>query len=231
MKVNHLHIASILLTGFTFRATAQLAFQHESLTNRWGIGAGTSVVPFIGGMSGPETPLSATRYYDTFDIGYGLRCEGYYDWSSHLRIVMGGVHNQWEGKYFAGGEFPNGVQFGDFSLTGGYIGARLCFLPASKLRPYLLSNIGIVNLSSVDVRTDSGTMPYWEDTWRDYFDIGVGAEYQINDRACVYLDVRLEAFGKPDSAQPNIATAGEFTIADATGGQCLPICLGVNYNF
>ena len=86
----------ILLILASFFSHAEAApkpdLEQSSFIDRWGIGAGIAIVPFIGGMSGPETPLSPTRYEDTFDVGYGLRLEGYYNWSSMLRTLFSSRH-------------------------------------------------------------------------------------------------------------------------------------------
>lgn len=80
-----------------------------------------AVLPFIGGESGPETLISDTKYYDTFDTGYGGR-----------------------------------------------------FRRQSKMRPYFLGSLGIVNLSSIDVTVDGEKMANWNQTVRDYLEMGVG---------------------------------------------------------
>ena len=136
---------------------------------------------------------------------------------------MGIVHNQWDGKFFRGGEFPNGAQFDDFSLTGVYLGLKLRFRQDSRLRPYLLGNFGIVKLSSIDVTVNGNEIPYWDSTYRDYLDLGAGIEYRLTDNVALFLDARLELFGKPDSANP--------LISDATGASAFPITFGIDYKF
>jgi hypothetical protein len=193
---------------------------------KFGVSLALAVVPFEpagGGDSGPETPLSTTKYKDTFDMGWGGRVEGFYDWTPTLRGQVGIVHNRWKGKHFTGGEFPNGADFGDFNLTALYIGLKYRFLPASRLRPYILGNIGVASLSSVDVTFNGSTRSYWSQTYRDYLDIGTGVEYRLTDHIGVYLDVRLEVFGKPNSDLGYIA--------DATGGHSLPVTIGLDFSF
>ncbi len=96
--------------------------------NKYGVSASVAIVPFSGGsQSGPETLISDTNYQDTFETGYGWRLEGFYEWTPAQRAILGIVHNQWDGKFSTGGEFPNGAQFDDFSLTGIYIGLKFRF--------------------------------------------------------------------------------------------------------
>ena len=54
-------------------------------------------------------------------------------------------------------------------------------------------------------------------------ELGVGLEYGLTKSMALYLDVRLELFGKPDSAMS--------FMAEATDGSALPIRVGVNYQF
>ena len=194
--------------------------QQES---KYGISFALAVLPFVGGDSGPTTPISETDYKDTFDTGYGGRIEIFYDWTEEWRFYLGGVYNRWKGQFFIGGEFPNGAQFDDFSMAGVYIGAKYRFNRESRLRPYILGNLGIVSMSSLDVTVNGNKIPYWDQTIRDYLDIGAGIEYALTNKVAVYLDIRLEAFGKPDSAN--------YPIAEATGGQSLPITFGIDCRF
>ncbi len=185
-----------------------------------------SLVPFEpwgGGDSGPETPISATKYKDTFDSGWGGRMEGFHDWTQNVRGQVGIVSNRWKGKHLTGGEFPSGADFGDFNLTALYIGLKYRFLNYSSLRPYIVGNIGVANLSSVDVTFNGSTRAYWSQTYRDYLDMGAGVEYRLTDRVGVYFDFRLAFFGKPNSVMGFIAAA--------TGGHNLPATFGLDYSF
>ena len=195
--------------------------QHQP--GMYGISLAVAAVPFIGGDSGPTTLISETNYKDTFDTGYGARAELFYDLSRGWRFCLGGVYNRWEGQFFQGGEFPQGAQFDDFSLAGLYAGAKYRFNRAKSWRPYVLGNFGIVSLSEVTVTVNGSKQPYWYQTYRDYLDLGVGIEYGLTPRFALYADVRLSFFGKPNSANG--------IIAEATGGQTLPISFGVAYRF
>ena len=191
---------------------------------KYGISAAVAIVPFFGGsQSGPETLISDTNYQDTFETGHGLRLEGFYEWTPTRRAILGFIHNQWDGRFFRGGAFPNGAQFDDFSLTGVYIGLKLRFRQDSRLRPCFLVNFGIVRLSSLDVTVNGSEIPYWDSTYREYLDLGAGIEYDLTDNVVFFLDARLELFGKPDSANP--------PISDATGASAFPITFGIDYKF
>ena len=191
--------------------------------SKYGISFALAAVPFIGGESGPTTLVSDTKYQDTFDTGYGGRLEIFADRSSGWRFCLGGIYNQWKGAYFKGGEFPQGAQFDDFSLAGFYIGTKYRFNRASTVRPYVLGNLGLVSLSSVDVTVNGNKIAYWDQTYRDVLDLGAGIEYGLSPKTAIYVDIRLELFGKPDSAYS--------FMAEATGGQALPISFGIDFRF
>lgn len=125
----------------------------------YGFAAGAFLLQFVGGMSGPETPISATRYSDTFDTGAGVRLEAFRDLSDGWRGQVGIVYAQWSGRSFTGGEFPAGAQFGDFSLAGPYLGLRYSMAREPDYVPYLLGNFGLVYLSSLNVASGGNTVP------------------------------------------------------------------------
>ncbi len=210
-----------LLAG-TPALPAEAAESPEQQSGHYGISFAVAVVPFVGGASGPTTLISDTDYKDTFDTGYGGRVEFFYDGSHGWRFYLGGVYNQWKGKFFQGGEFSEGAQFDDFNLAGIYLGAKYRFNRESNMRPYLLGNLGVVSLSEVNVTVNGNKRPYWNQTYRDYLDLGVGVEYGLTKRIALFIDVRLEIFGKPDSV--------DF-IAAATSGSTLPVNFGIDYRF
>jgi len=168
---------------------------------------------FGGSQSGPATAISDTRYQDTFEPGTGIRIDAGLDVNDTLRGVVGIVHSRWGGKTFRGGEFPAGARFSDLNLTAVYLGARLRFLPGAPVRPYVLGNLGLAGLSSVTVDRGSGPTPYWKSTLRDYLEFGGGLEYPVAGGFSLTADLRLQVFGKPDSASG--------LIAEATGGVAL----------
>lgn len=191
---------------------------------RYGISIGAFVSTFSGGgQSGPQTPLSDTLYSDTFNTGGGFRIEGYKDFGAGWRGQVGLVHSQWSGKYFVGGEFPAGAQFGDFSLSGIYVGGRYSWALASAWSPYVVGNLGIVNLSSLTVETGGTTLPYWSGNWSDYLEMGAGVAWKLDDHQALTADLRLQVFGAPKSAN--------YPIAEATGGTALMINVGYEWGF
>jgi hypothetical protein len=189
-------------------------------TSSYGIAAGAFVSQFIGGMSGPETPLSATRYYDTFDTGAGLRLEVFREFPEAWRGQLGLVYSRWPGQFFTGGEFPSGAQFDDFSLAGAYIGGTYRMRRREGYEPYFLGNFGLVYLSSLTVTSAGSTIPYWSGNWRDYLELGVGVARRAG-AGSLTLDLRLQLFGKPKSEN--------WPIAEATGGQS--VLLGLGYEW
>jgi len=54
-------------------------------------------------------------------------------------------------------------------------------------------------------------------------EIGIGLEYGLTKRLALYLDMRLQLFGKLDSAI--------HFMAETKGGALLPISIGLNYRF
>jgi len=189
---------------------------------RYGFGAGGFLSSFIGGDSGPVTPVSETRYSDTFGSGYGLRLEGYRNHRDGLRSQLGLVYASWSGKSFAGGEFPAGAQFGDFSLAGLYAGGRLAWESAPGWRPYIVGNLGLVRLSSLSVESGGTSIPYWSSRWRDYLELGAGIARSTGGGRAVTLDARLQIFGAPKAAT--------YPIAAATSGSALMIAVGYEWD-
>jgi len=187
---------------------------------RYGFAAGAFASSFIGGDSGPVTPLSETLYSDTFGTGFGLRLEAYRDFDSGWRGQVGLVYASWGGENFVGGEFPAGAQFGDFSLTGIYIGGRYPIGQGEGFRPYVLGNLGLVYLSELSVVSGGSTIPYWSGRWRDYIEVGAGVAKRTSGGTWT-LDVRLQTFGAPEPAT--------WPIGAATAGTSL--LFGVGYEW
>lgn len=188
----------------------------------YGVTIGGFLSRFFGeSQSGPETPLSNTRYQDTFETGGGFRLEGYRAVDPNLRLQVGLVHSRWSGRTFVGGEFPSGARFSDFSLNGLYIGGRYAASLDSAWAPYVLGNFGLVHLSSVTVDVGGTTSPYWTGNWRDYLEVGAGVSRRIGERQAMTVDVRLQVFGAPKPAR--------YPIAAATGAVALMLNLGYEF--
>jgi len=184
-----------------------------------GLHVGAFLSGFIAGDAGPVTLVSETGYADTFDAGGGLRLEWYRDYDNRWRAQVGLVYSAWGGRYFAGGEFPAGAQFGDFSLAGIYIGGRLHFGGDERYQPYVVGNLGLVYLSSVSVQTGGTTMSYWTGNWRDYLELGAGVARRTGEGALT-VDVRMQVFGKPEPAT---------WLASATAGTALMLAIGYEW--
>jgi hypothetical protein len=189
--------------------------------SRYGLSVGAFASQFVGGDSGPVTPLSDTRYSDTFGTGFGLRLEAYRNFDSGWRGQVGLVYAGWGGEFFTGGEFPAGAQFGDFSLSGIYVGGRIALGDAAGFQPYLLGNLGLVYLSEMSVVSGGATIPYWSGNWRDYLELGAGVAKRMGGGGTITLDLRLQTFGAPDPAT--------WPIGAATAGTSL--LFGVGYEW
>lgn len=202
-------------------ALPAVAGDAPSPASRYGFAAGGFASSFIGGDSGPVTPLSDTRYSDTFGTGFGLRLEAFRNYDSGWRAQLGLVYAGWGGQQFTGGEFPAGAQFGDFSLAGIYIGGRYPARAGAGYQPYVLGNLGLVYLSELSVVSGGSTIPYWSGNWRDYLELGVGVAKRTGGGGTLTLDVRLQTFGAPESAT--------WPIGEATAGTSL--LFGVGYEW
>lgn len=201
-------------------AAPALAQDPASPTPAYGFAAGVFAASFTAGDSGPMTPLSDTRYSDTFGTGAGLRLEAFRKFSPEARAHIGLVYARWPGKFFTGGNFPAGAQFDDLSFFGPYIGGRATIGSWGGFQPYLLANVGAVYLSSLAVQSSGATIPYWTGSWRDYYELGVGVARKTGSGTLTF-DLRLQDFGAPKSANS--------PIADATTG--LSLLFGVGYEW
>jgi hypothetical protein len=205
----------VLLAAPSFAQDAQRPAQRD------GFAVGAFLSQFIGGDSGPVTLLSETMYPDTFSTGGGLRLEVYREFESGWRGQLGLVYSAWRGKFFTGGEFPTGAQFGDFSLAGVYVGGRYAIGGGERYQPYVLGNLGLVYLSELEVHSGGQTIPYWTGNWRDYFELGIGAARKTGGGGRLTMDVRFQIFGAPEAAT--------WPIAAATGG--ISFLLGIGYEW
>jgi hypothetical protein len=80
-------------TGFLCALLAAAPLQAEDVgPSRYGFAGGAFASSFIGGDSGPTTPLSDTRYSDTFGTGYQPYVLGNLGlvYLSELSVVSGG---------------------------------------------------------------------------------------------------------------------------------------------
>jgi hypothetical protein len=194
------HSSTYLLPFLALLAAAPaFAADEPQAASRYGFTAGVLVSQFMVGDAGPVTLVSEMPYADTFGTGVGLRLEGYRDYDSGWRAQVGLVYEGWSGKYFAGGEFPAGVQFGDFSVYGIYAGVRYLMGRADGYQPYIVGNLGAVYLSPLSVVTGGTTIPYWTGNWGNYFELGAGVSRRAGNGA-ITLDLRLQIIGAPDPA-------------------------------
>jgi hypothetical protein len=214
-------VVVLVVLGIFLQGGRVWADEVSSQEPKYGISAGAFLSSMVACCSGPETPLSRTTYSDTFDSGSGVRIEVYRNYSRVWRGQVGLVHTRWPGKYFVGGEFPAGAQFGDFSLSGIYVGGRVASSRVSGIRPYANGNLGIVRMSSLSVESGGTTIPYWSDNWTSYAEVGAGVAWQYDHGRALTVDLRLQLFGAPESAN--------YPIAEATGGGSL--LLGVGYEW
>jgi hypothetical protein len=216
------HPGELFVFLFALLAAAPaLAADEAPPASRYGFAAGVFASQFIAGDAGPVTLVSETLYADTFDTGFGLRLEGYRNFDSGWRGQIGLVYSQWSGRFFTGGEFPAGAQFGDFSLYGIYIGGRSPVRRAEGFQPYFLGNLGLVHLSELTVVSGGTAVPYWTGNWRDYLELGAGVARRTGS-GVITLDVRLQIFGPPEPAT--------WPLAAATAGTTILIGMGYEWD-
>lgn len=201
-------------------AAPALAEQPAAPTPTYGWAAGVFAANIIRGNAGATTGLSEVNYYDTFDTGAGLRLEGFRNFSSEARGQIGLLYVRWPGKFFAGGSFPAGAQYDDFSVIGPYIGGRATFGSWGGFEPYLLANAGALYLSSLSVQSGGAAIPYWSSSWRDYVEAGLGIARRTGSGTFTF-DLRLSNFGAPKAVNVSIAEATSV----------LSLFLGVGYEW
>ena len=183
-----------------------LAQEPAAPKSPYGFAAGIFASSIIRGNAGPTTGFSEANYDDTFDTGAGLRLEGFREFTSDARGQIGLVYARWPGKFFMGGAFPAGAQYDDFSVIGPYIGGRATYGSCGGFEPYLLANVGAVYLSSLTVQSGGATIPYWANSWKEYFEAGIGVARKTGSGTLTF-DIRLTNFGAPKAVDPAIAEA------------------------
>jgi hypothetical protein len=182
-----------------------------------GISLSAGLTPIGGGDAGGVS--GAPTYDEAYDTGWTARIEPYYDFHPLIRGQVGVAYNQWGGKTFSG------VRFEDLKVMTYYVGVKIRFLPNSKIRPYVVSNIGAAQISGVSVSLAGlpGQLQYWDSSTTAFFDIGGGVEFNIAPKVSFFLDTRVQATGKPKSAQS--------PLSDADGIGSIPFTAGVNFTF
>ena len=201
-----------LLAGFSLFILATVPAFAEGPA---GISLAGAAVPFIEGDAG--TGIGAPQYDDIFDSGWGIRMEPYYDFSQELRGLIGFTYQSWSGGTYSGFEFD------DLNLWSFYFGIKYRFFPGSAVRPYVLADFGYAHLDSVDISTGGAKATYWDDTNTYLLDFGGGVELVISQNFSMYVDIRQQIFGEPDSALP--------PSSDAESPLSMPISVGLNLNF
>jgi len=180
-----------------------------------GISICGAAVPFIGAHAGRG--IGAPEYEDAFGTGGGVRLEPYYDFNQQLRGVLGFTIQRWPGDTFSG------VEFDDLKLWSLYAGVKYRFLPGSAVRPYVLADVGYAKLDSVDITIGNTSGTYWKSTDTFLLDFGGGAEFVVTPNFSLFIDIRMQIFGEPDSAlEP---------ASDADGGVSVPVSIGLNLTF
>lgn len=180
-----------------------------------GISISGAIIPFDGGDAG--SGFGAPEYDDAFDDGRGVRLEPYYDFNRQLRGVLGFTRQTWSGQSYSG------VEFEDLELWSIYAGVKFRFLPGGAVRPYVLGDMGFAKLDSVDISVGGVRGAYWDSTSTYYLDFGGGAEFVITPNLSMFIDIRAQIFGEPDSAlEP---------YSDADDGVSVPVSIGLNLTF
>jgi hypothetical protein len=158
--------------GWMFIVTAMflslVATSASGESGTGGISLSAGLTPIGGGDAGGVS--GAPTYDEAYDTGWTARIEPYYDFHPLIRGQFGVAYNQWGGKTFSG------VRFEDLKVMTYYVGVKIRFLPNSKIRPYVVSNIGAAQISGVSVSLAGlpGQLQYWDSTTTAFLDIGGG---------------------------------------------------------
>lgn len=180
-----------------------------------GLSFSGSVIPFLDGDAG--SGIGAPQYDDAFNTGWGARVEPYFDFNNQLRGVLGFAIQRWSGQTYSGFDFD------DLKLWSVYAGVKYRFLPNSSVRPYVMADLGYAHLDSVDLSLGGASAAYWGDTETFLLDFGGGAEFVVSPNFSVFVDIRAQIIGEPDS------TLGPSS--DATDSLSVPVSVGFNLTF
>lgn len=208
--------------GWMFIVTAMFMFLFATSASAemgtGGISLSAGFTPAGGGDAG-SGPL-APAYNDAFDTGWTGRIEPYYDFNSMVRGQVGFAYNKWGGKTYIG------TQFDDLKVMTYYVGLKFRFLPNSRIRPYIVADIGEAHIDGVKLSFISfpgSSVQFWDSTTTPFLDIGGGVEYIFAPKVSFFLDIRVQRIGAPDSALP--------PASDSDGISNIPITAGVNFTF
>jgi len=179
-------------------------------------------------LSGGFTPISngdagsgfgAPSYDDAYDTGWTGRIEPFYDFTSMVRGQAGAAYNKWGGKTFGA------IRFEDLKVMAYYVGVKIRFRPNTDIRPYVVGDIGVAQISGVSVSLQGvpGQIQYWNSTTTAFLDIGGGVEFNIAPKVSFFLDIRVQGTGEPNSAHP--------PDSDSDGIGSIPFTAGVNFTF
>jgi opacity protein-like surface antigen len=200
------------LVSFAFLIlTASPVFAAGSV----GLSLSGSVVPFIDGDAG--SGIGAPQYDDAFNTGWGARVEPYFDFNNQLRGVLGFTLQRWDGQTYSG------LDFDDLNLWSVYAGIKYRFRPNSAVRPFVLADLGYAQLDAVNLSLGSTSRTYWDDTSTFLLDFGGGVEFVVSPNFSVFVDIRAQIFGEPDSVlRPS---------SDASSALSIPVSLGLIFTF
>jgi hypothetical protein len=146
-----------------------------------GISLSASLVPIGAGEAGDDSGWvgDTPEQDEAFATGWGVRIEPFYDFNSMIRGQAGVAYNRWGGKNFGN------VKFEDLKIATYYVGVKIRFLPNSKIRPYVVTDIGAANIDGVRVSgagVPVGAEQYWNRTTTAFLDIGGGVEFQVSPK-------------------------------------------------
>jgi opacity protein-like surface antigen len=212
--------------GWIFIVTAMIlslfATSAPAAGGTGGVSLSAALVPIGAGDAGDDSGWvgGVPEQDEAFNTGWGVRIEPFYDFNSMIRGQAGVAYNRWGGKSFGN------VKFEDLKITTYYVGVKIRFLPDSNIRPYVVTDIGAASIGGVKVSGTGvpvGAEQYWNRTTTVFLDIGGGVEFQVSPKVSFFLDMRIQATGEPDSANP--------PGSDADGIGSIPISAGVNIAF
>jgi len=165
--------------------------------------------------------ISELHYQDAFGRGQGLEAGVYYSFNRFVRVGGSLIQETAPGRHAAGGEFPNGITFGDFHLQGLTVGAQGRY-PLGRFAPYILLELGEARISALSADTGGGSFPYWDSTSVPFMEIGIGSDLRIAPKVALTFGARVQDTG--DTGHPTPAAG---LVSSATGTAATMFCIGV----
>lgn len=157
-------------------------------------------------------------------LGYRAGFSFGYHWTDALstEITWDYITNSGESSFSDGSNFSKG----DYSSRLHFLNTYYHFRSTERLRPYVGAGIGIVQEIDIDLEDSTGERSFSDDGGLGY-QVIVGAEYRIDDKWGLNLELTNIGFSGPDFREEG----GSAVINDSENYGPWNINLGLKYNF